>query len=199
MDNRNVFLKPNVVIEPLFDRWYAWSHLISPATAAMNIVGRHLRILDSYIAEPDLHAAAVLNPKMRGGPFMDLKKGKVEDIKMLREKTLLHQRKLIQLANAIKELDQLLLSEAEGFGLETIYEKVPDILRGYIELYYDRNNNPNFRFFESLLYRSDYYNKNSQSIALWVTNNDHRPFVLSTPRLDEPEAIHLEIPFDHPG
>ena len=40
-------LKPTVVMEPLFDRWYAWSHLISPATAAMNIVDRHMSIIES--------------------------------------------------------------------------------------------------------------------------------------------------------
>ncbi|NET07738.1 MAG: NAD-dependent epimerase/dehydratase family protein [Symploca sp. SIO2B6] len=30
-----VYLKPNVIIEPLFNQWYAWSYLISPATAAV--------------------------------------------------------------------------------------------------------------------------------------------------------------------
>jgi hypothetical protein len=44
-----VFLKPNVVIEPLIERWYAWSHLISPATASMNVVKRHIEIMNSYL------------------------------------------------------------------------------------------------------------------------------------------------------
>jgi hypothetical protein len=57
-----VYLKPNVVLEPLVDRWYAWSHLISPATAAMNTVGRHLKIMNSYIQAPQLHADAVKDP-----------------------------------------------------------------------------------------------------------------------------------------
>ncbi|MEO6719971.1 MAG: hypothetical protein ABIN67_06455, partial [Ferruginibacter sp.] len=38
MSTNQLYLKPNVVLEPLVDKWYAWSHLISPATAAMNIV-----------------------------------------------------------------------------------------------------------------------------------------------------------------
>ena len=37
--SEKMYLKPNVVMEPLVDNWYAWSHLISPATAAMNITG----------------------------------------------------------------------------------------------------------------------------------------------------------------
>jgi L-ascorbate metabolism protein UlaG (beta-lactamase superfamily) len=117
----------------------------------------------------------------------------------LREKTVWNQDKLIQFAKAVKELDMLLLSEAKGFGLEKLYEKVPNLLKGYVELYYDRNNCPGFRFFEALLYSSEFYNKNSQSIALWITNNDHRPFSLSTPRLDERHVLHLDIPFDHPA
>lgn len=51
MNTDQVYLNSNLVIEPLFDNWYAWSHLISPATAAMNIVGRHLKIKSSYIQE----------------------------------------------------------------------------------------------------------------------------------------------------
>jgi hypothetical protein len=199
MSEKRFYLKPNVVFEPLVDRWYAWTHLISPATAAMNILERHMVIMDSYIAAPDIHAQAVLNPKMRGGPFMDFGGGRVEDVRALQQNTTSKQSNLIELAKAIKALDKMLLTEAKGFGMEALYEKVPEILRGYVELYYDRNNNPGFRFFEPLLYKSKYYNKKSQSLALWITDNDHRPFCLSTPRLEEPNVLHLEIPFDHPG
>jgi L-ascorbate metabolism protein UlaG (beta-lactamase superfamily) len=193
------FLKPNVVMEPLVDRWYAWSHLISPATACVNIVDRHMTIMESYLSAPDIHAQAVLNPKMRGGPFMDLGGGKVPEIKGLLEQTLKKNGRLIEFAKAIKALDKLLAAEAKGFGLEPMYEKVPAILQGYVELYYDRNNNADFRFFESLLYKSEFYNKQNQSIALWITDNDHRPFCLSTPRLEEEGVLQLEIAFDHPG
>jgi L-ascorbate metabolism protein UlaG (beta-lactamase superfamily) len=199
MKKNNWFLKPNVVIEPLVERWYAWAHLISPATAAMNVVGRHLKIMNSYIQSPQIHAAAVLNPKMLGGPFMDYKTSRVDDIRKLREKTLEDQSSSIAFAQAVHELDQLLKRMAKGFSLESLYEKVPDILKGYVELVYDLNNNPSFRFFEPLLYNSEFYNKDAQSIALWVTDNDERPFCLSTPRLDEPGVLHLPMSFDHPG
>ena len=198
MKEELMYLKSNVVIEPLFDRWYAWSHLISPMTAAMNIVGRHLKIMNSYIQAPDIHAAAVKNPKMRGGPFMDLERNRRDDVVRLRDKTLERQKDLVDLARAVVELDKLLKSEAKGFSLETLYEKVPDILKGYVELVYDLNNNPSFRIFESLLYYSRFYKEESQSIALWITENDERPFVLSTPRLDNPEVLHLDIPFSSP-
>ena len=199
MSERKMYLKPNVVLEPLVDKWYAWSHLVSPATAAMNILGRHLAIIDSYLAAPSIHAEAILNPKMRGGPFMDFGGGRVEEVKALQQQTLQKHETIIQFAKAIRDLDKLLSTEAKGFGLESLYEKVPAMLKGYVELFYDRNNNPGFRFFESLLYSSEYYQKELQSIAMWVTTNDERPFCLSTPRLEEPGVIQLNIAFDHPA
>jgi L-ascorbate metabolism protein UlaG (beta-lactamase superfamily) len=193
------YLRPNVVIEPLVERWYAWSHLISPATAAMNVTGRHLKIMNSYIQSPQIHGAAVANPKMLGGPFMDYPTDRTREIEALRSRTLARQARLIALSEAIKEVDRLLKANAKGFSLEELYKKVPGLLKGYVELTYDLNNNPSFRFFESLLYESEFYNKEAQSIALWLTSNDERPFCLSTPRLDEPHVLHLDIPFDHSG
>lgn len=196
MNTKEIYLKPNVVLEPLVDKWYAWSHLISPATAAMNIVGRHHSITESYLAAPSIHAEAVLNPKMRGGPFMDFGGARIDEVTALHEESLHKQEKIVQFARAVKELDKMLLTEAKGYGLESIYPKVPEILKGYVELFYDRNNNPGFRFFESLLYKSDFYNRGSQSISMWLTNNDERPFCLSTPRLNEPDVLNLPVTFD---
>ncbi|WP_017496488.1 MBL fold metallo-hydrolase [Flavobacterium sp. WG21] len=194
-----LFLKPNVVVEPLIDRWFAWSHLVSPATAAMNIKGRHLKIMNSYIQAPQIHAAAVKNPKMKGGPFMDLGGKKIEEVKKLRDFTLVDRKEMIELAEAITELEIMLKYNATGYSLDPLYEKVPEILKGYVELVYDLNNNASFRFFESLLYRSKFYQTASQSIALWITNNDERPFCLSTPKVDDENVLIMNIPFDHDG
>lgn len=193
------YFKPNVIIGPLVDKWYAWTHLISPATAAMNIVERHLKIMNSYIQAPMIHEAAVKNPKMLGGPFMDYETRRVEEVKELKAEILEKQANAIQLSEAIRELDQLLKTKAKGASLEPLYKEVPEILKGYVELVYDLNNHPSYRFFESLLYSSPFYSKQSQSISLWETLNDERPFCLSTPQLEEPHVLQLDIPFDHKG
>ena len=52
MNSQPLFLRCNVQVEPLIDQWYAWSHLISPATSARNVTERHLAIMDSYISAP---------------------------------------------------------------------------------------------------------------------------------------------------
>jgi L-ascorbate metabolism protein UlaG (beta-lactamase superfamily) len=199
MSEQRMYLKPNVVFEPLVDKWYAWSHLISPATAAMNVTGRHLSIMESYILAPGIHAEAVLNPKMRGGPFMDFGRDRTTEIKELEAETKVKRSNMIEFSKAVKDLDRMLAAEAKGFGLEDLYSKVPQLLKGFVELFYDRNNNAGFRFFESLLYKSQFNNHRAQSMAFWITNNDHRPFSLSTPRLNEPDVLHLDIPFTHKG
>ncbi|HEX8528855.1 MAG TPA: MBL fold metallo-hydrolase [Cytophagales bacterium] len=195
MTEQLLYLKPNVVIEPLIDSWYAWPHLVSPATAAMNIVKRHVDIMESYLSNPEAHAQAVLNPKMLGGPFMDFGGGRLDEVQELMDKTKKDRACMFELAKAIRELNNTLQAEAKGYSMEACYEKVPDLLKGYVELHYDLNNTPSFRFFESLLYESKYYDENAQSVALWITNNDQRPFCLSTPRLAETDVIRLNIPF----
>src|SRR4051812_4986240 len=113
MNEQLVYLKPNVVIEPLFVRWYAWSHLISPSTAAMNITGRHLKIMNSYIQAPQIHAAAVKNPKMLGGPFMDYGGRRADEVKALRDNTQQKQEDMIRFSDAIKELEKILKTHAK--------------------------------------------------------------------------------------
>jgi L-ascorbate metabolism protein UlaG (beta-lactamase superfamily) len=199
MNNHPVYLRPNTLAEPLVDQWYAWSHLIPPATAARNITERHVMIMNSYIDAPQVHAAAVKNPKMLGGPFMDYETNRAPEIRELRDRTLKNRADLVALSRAISALDEMLRSEAKGFSLEPLYERIPSALKGYVELVYDLNNHPSIRFFESLLYRSRYYDPSAQSLMLSQITADERPFVLSTPRLPKPGSFHLRLPFAHPA
>jgi L-ascorbate metabolism protein UlaG (beta-lactamase superfamily) len=190
-----LYLKPNVQVEPLVDQWYAWAHLIPPATAARNLTERHLKIMDSYIAAPHMHAAAVKNPRMLGGPFIDCGGERVDDIRALRDRTVHTRQDLIGLSAALAELDALLVSNAHGFSLQGLYPLVPDRLRGYVELVYDLNNHSSYRVFEGLLYRSPYYDPSMQSLMLSPITSDERPFVLSTPRLEGEGSYHWRTGF----
>jgi L-ascorbate metabolism protein UlaG (beta-lactamase superfamily) len=197
MDNHleKLYLRQNIQVEPLIDQWYAWPHLVPPATAARNITERHFKIMDSYIGSPQVHANAVKNPKMLGGPFIDYGGKRVDEIRALRERIKKERAHLLELSAAIGELDAILREHAKGHSLHPLYEKVPDILRGYVELVYDLNNHPSFRLIEPLLYSSRYYDRSQQSLFLSTIQQDDRPFVLSTPRLDSPESVHLRLPF----
>jgi L-ascorbate metabolism protein UlaG (beta-lactamase superfamily) len=194
--NIPLYLKPSVQAEPLVDRWYAWPHLISPVTFARNITERHLKIMDSYVNAPQIHSNAVKSAGMKGGPFIDYGGKRVDEIRSLRDATKRDRHSLIQLSAAVADLDTLLRANAKGFSLAPLYVKVPEILRGYVELVYDIYNNPTFRIIEPLLYKSQYYDRSTQSLMLSFTEGDERPFVLSTPRLDEEGKVHLQIAFD---
>ncbi len=199
MSDTKYYLKQNVQVEPLFNQWYAWSHLIAPATAAMNIVNSHLKIMKSYVAAPQVHANAVKNPAMLGGPFIDYEGGRVSEIKALINRTVKENPQMIAFAESVQACDEMLRTEAKGYSLEPLYEKVPANLRGYLELVYDLNNNPSMRFIEGLLYKSEYYNPAAQSLLLSLIEQDHRAFALSTPRLPDNKSLQLHLPLNHAG
>lgn len=194
-----LYLRSNIVVEPLVDQWYGWAHLISPATAALNMVERHFTIMESYIKSPQIHAAAVKNPAMLGGPFIDYQGKRVNEIKDLLERTRKERADMVALAQALKKLETLLRSEAQGYSLDPLYECIPSELRGLVELVYDLNNHPSFRLIEPLLYKSRYYHPEAQSFMLSIIQEDDRPFVLSTPRLQDERDVHLRLPYCHPG
>jgi L-ascorbate metabolism protein UlaG (beta-lactamase superfamily) len=196
MKHENFYLRQNIQVEPLIDHWYAWPHLISPATAARNITERHLKIMDSYIANPQVHANAAKNPKMLGGPFIDCGGKRVNEIRALRDRIKKKRAHMLELSAALEELDTMLRESAKGHSLQPLYAKIPEVLRGYAELVYDLNNHPSFRLVEPLLYKSKYYDRSQQSLMLSVIQNDDRPFVLSTPRFESDSTVHLRRPFD---
>jgi L-ascorbate metabolism protein UlaG (beta-lactamase superfamily) len=196
MVEEKLYLKMNVALEALVDKWYAWSYIVSPATAAMNIKDRHLKIMGSYLKNPKIHAAAVNKPEMLGGPFIDYDGGRVPEIQELYDITTAKRANMLEFADSIGELNTMLQSEAKGYSLNPLYERIPEPLKGFVELYYDLNDRPNFRFYEQLLYNSEYHDESSQSVTLQlVTADDARSFVLSTPRLPEDNIIELELPF----
>jgi L-ascorbate metabolism protein UlaG (beta-lactamase superfamily) len=199
MSEQRVYLRPNAVAEPLVDQWYAWPYIIAPATAAMNLAGRHIKIMESYIKAPQIHAAAVRNPSMLGGPFIDYKGERVDEIRRLLTRTRTERAHLLEFAAAIRQLDEALRTEATGYSLEPLYGRIPGLLRGYLELVYDLNNHPSFRLIEPLLYRSKYYERSAQSLIVSLLQGDDRPFILSTPRLETTGELHLRIPFCDPA
>src|SRR3982074_2674010 len=117
MSTSPYYLKPNVAAEPLVDGWYAWAHLIPPATLCRNITERHLKIMESYIESPETHEAAVKNPRLLGGPFIDLHERQVEEVAKLRERTVRERGHLVTLSRSIKALDAPLRQKATVFSL----------------------------------------------------------------------------------
>ena len=136
---------------------------------------------------------------MLGGPFINYGPERVNEVRELLERTKKEQAHIIGLAEDIKVLDKILTEEVNSLSLEPLYRKVPESLKGYVELVYDLNHSPSFRLIEGLLYCSPFYNTSSQSVALSLTDRDDRSFVFSTPRLERANWLNLQMPFSHEG
>ncbi len=191
-----VYLKPNIQVDPLFNQWYAWNLLVPPVTAAINTLERHLKVMTSFVNAPAMHAAALKNPAMRGGKFIDVDPARVPEVKALIASTQDRCAHLIEFARAMADLNRMLQEKAKGMAMETLYDEVPEPLRGYVELCYDMANNPFFRVHEALLYRSKYYAEDCQSVKLsHIVEDRKRPFMLSAPMLADDSAVFLPLPF----
>jgi L-ascorbate metabolism protein UlaG (beta-lactamase superfamily) len=191
-----VYLKPNVQVDPLFNGWFAWNLLIPPVTAAFNTRDRHLKSMTSFVNAPAMHAAALKNPAMKGGAFIDLEARHVPEVRKLIEQTQTAGGDLLVLAKALTDLGKLLQEKAKGQPMESLYALVPEPLQGYVELVYDMNHAPSFRVLESLLYRGKFYAEHLQSVSLSLTTDDRsRPFMLSTPHLASEGGVELDLRF----
>nr|WCB70651.1 putative beta-hydroxylase [Corallococcus coralloides] len=199
MTAQRFYLRPTVQVDPLVHSWYAHPYLIAPATRAQYIANAHLPIMKSFVRSPQAHVAALRNPEMLGGPFIQYPATRQADIEALRRKTETEAAQQLELAQALKALYALLRDRADGTSLESLYASVPEQLRGLVELKYDVNHQPGFRLFERLLYASPLASSAGQSVALTLSERESRPFVLSTPRLPGAEELHLRVPFSHPA
>lgn len=190
---QDVRWKPGTVIEPLVRSWYAWVHLIAPVTHALQSVNSHRRNMASFVAEPELHEAALRNPAMLGGPFVRYPAHRRAEIARSLQDLDRGLGDCIGLVQGMSALEELLGRLPSGGSLEELYPQVPEVLRGYVELVYDLQHRPSFRVFETLLYRSKFYKPELQHAVMYCQQRDERPFALSSPRLME--SGDVPIPF----
>lgn len=188
------YLKQNIAIEPLVFNWYAMPFLIPPTTLSLYIRD-YVALMKSYLASPEMHELASKDPNMIGGSFLNLPKEKVSEVKQLLDQAEQTNLSKIAFADSIVALNKFLISEAKGMSLEGLYSEVPDTLKGYVELLYDVNNQPGFRFFESMLYHGPIYDTQGQSLLFYELGQEQRGYVSNTPRFKEDGMLHMQLPF----
>ncbi|MBQ4880379.1 MBL fold metallo-hydrolase [Pseudoalteromonas luteoviolacea] len=191
------YLRENVYIDPLINNWYAWPNLLSPLPYSLYMSKTHIRLMKSFIDNYELHILANQDKTIAGGgEFINCTAEQVEEVAALLKKFETEDAIYGKLAQAIKDLNALLKAHVSGESLDPLYEQVPDLLKGYVELVMDTNHNASFRIIEGLVYNSHYYNTQLQSVSLGILDgNSARPFVLSTPRFPENNNLHIQEPF----
>jgi L-ascorbate metabolism protein UlaG (beta-lactamase superfamily) len=197
MLNETLYLKPDVRVQALVNSFTAWLHTLAPVPAAMNLARRQLPMLESYLKQPDVHAAAVANPRMKGGYFVDISNTRLEEVRDLRDRIAREEEPRLELSAAVEAAEDLLREQATGHDLTPLYGRLPEALRGVVELVYDLNHAPGMRFLEPALYRGDARREARQSIDLSLDDGSEPPFILSTPRLPAPGHLQLPLPLSH--
>jgi L-ascorbate metabolism protein UlaG (beta-lactamase superfamily) len=190
-----VFLKNETKLEPLALRWYAWSHLISPAQHALNIAFRHVPMLESFVAAPEVHEVASRSPRMLGGPYLELKKSDLAQVRALLADTLDRGAGMIRFAHELLSMDRQLQADARGFSLDYVYQQLPQSLAGLVEVTYDSNNHPSIRINEELAQQDGLSNAWTQEISFSTLRDERRNFFLNTPRLQTADRMIVPLPF----
>lgn len=200
MSSEEWFLREDVYVDPLVNSWYAWPNLIAPVTYAMYMSKTHRRLMTSFVHNHELHLAGSKDAVLAGGgEFVACSKEQVAQVQALLGHYERECSQYYQLADAIKQLDALTRTHSSGESMEPLYERVPEMLKGYVELFMDLYHQPSYRLIEGLLYRSAYYRKGLQAVQFGVLDGiNERPFVLSTPRIADGTALRLQRPFDSP-
>jgi L-ascorbate metabolism protein UlaG (beta-lactamase superfamily) len=194
-----VFLRSNVIIEALVDRFYAWLHTVAPVQASMNLSFVQLPLLESYLNSPKVHVAASNNPDLRGGYFVNVDAARSGEVADLIASIKRDRADMLELGAAVAEADELVRQNANGFDLTPLYSKLPTALNGLVEIAYDTSNHASIHYLEPLAYTSQFYDDSRQSVQLSLDNGVERPFIMSTPRLPGADLLDLAIPFLHPG
>lgn len=193
------YLKKSTAIEPLVNRFAAWSHVVSPVPFSMHLKNYQLEVLDSYLENPEIHWRTCKDPKMRSGPLVDIPPERAAEVESFRKETETKLTPNLRLVNRLNSFHRRLIEEANGESLDPFYEKLPVELRGYVELLYDYYNRPLVRFIEPMTYESPYYHEDLQSVRLFTQKyDDGRTFFMSTPRLPDPDQLELQIPLSSP-
>jgi L-ascorbate metabolism protein UlaG (beta-lactamase superfamily) len=188
------YLRPDVVIEPLVAQWFAVPHVVSPASSPRVVTNRQLALMRSFLQNPRVHEMAARTPAMAGGAFFQFGGERAEELRVLLQKTEAEAAHLVRFAQAQTELEKWLLENARGESLEPHYARLPEPLRGRVELVYDLYHRPTLRLREPVLYRTPLYRESAQQLRLFRSRGDVRHFY-ATPRLREPEDVWLTLPF----
>lgn len=193
------YLRSNVIIEALVDRFYAWLHSVAPVQGSMNLANVQVPLLESYVDSPRVHVAATNSPELRGGYFVGIEEARASEVADLLASIKRDRAEMLRFAAAVAEAEEMVRQTATGFDVTPLYGKLPPELNGLVEIAYDTSNQPSIHFLEPLAYASSLYDESRQAIQLSLDAGVERPFVMSTPRLPSPDLLDLNIPFRHQG
>jgi diiron non-heme beta-hydroxylase-like protein len=85
--------------------------------------------MQSFVQSPEIHAAALKNPALAGGPYINYPASRARDVQALVERTRQEQAPALRFAQAMNDLEKLLAGAPPAMSLEGPYKQVPDLLQ----------------------------------------------------------------------
>src|SRR6185369_8439824 len=76
-------LADSTVVEPLINNWLAWSYAVAPVPASLHLADYQIRMLKSYLQDPQSHVNASHDPNLMGGPFVNIAVERAGAVKQL--------------------------------------------------------------------------------------------------------------------
>ncbi|NOK35297.1 MBL fold metallo-hydrolase [Corallococcus exercitus] len=184
------------LVEPLVQDFQAWWMTVAPMPASLHLQAYLVPLLKAYLQTPDFHAKAAKDPMLSGSSFVGVPQERADEVRALLQRITVQQGERLKLAEAFDEFQNQLLAEAKGQSLEPLYSRLPDVLKGKVELVYDYVNRPSMRVHEGLLYRGPHHQTDIQSLRLRRLKADaERDSLLTTPRLRGPGQVDWKVPF----
>ncbi|EEP74977.1 polyketide synthase [Micromonospora sp. ATCC 39149] len=192
-------LRQDIAVEPVIAGWYGWSYLLPPQTLARFVRNRFTSIIDSYLSDPQVHATAVRQRKMHGGPWVHAYEH-YDRIASWYQAAAPQRERLGELFDAIRQVEEEILPRYHGECLDPVYQELPSALAGRLEVFYGRDNRTaDYRFIEPLMYASEYYDETWQQVRFGPVTRDAREFALTTPMLEyTPDQLLVDVPLNSP-
>ncbi len=192
-------LNPSVIAKPLVNSWYAWVNYIFPPSLAMYAKNSHEKLINKFIEEVKLYSKDH-NDSKKSSQFCKLYDSQdIDNLVILLEDTLKNYTLSIDLAKQIENLYQVVKENQlkGGCTVTSLYNLIPDSLKGMVEFNLDLTNIIQMRFIEPLFYKSRFFQKNLQSVLFQKSDRLGRCLsFLSMPQYASKEALEIKKPFD---
>ncbi|HEY4939818.1 MAG TPA: MBL fold metallo-hydrolase [Rhizomicrobium sp.] len=193
-----VYLPSDVKLEPLCCGWYAYPNLVAPAQLAFNLAFRFVPMLESFLRNPRVHEVASRDPNMLGGPFINVPRERLDEVRCLLDTTRDRAAGLLAFAHSYRALDEKLQVGADAACLDRFYEDLPSEISGLLEIVYDSNHYALIRLIEPLLYAGGLDYARTHSIMAHRVPDRLREMFISTPNLPAADRIEFRLSFRDP-
>lgn len=193
-----VYLKREIKLEPLVANWYAWAHLVSPVTYALNMVNRHIPAMEALVKSPESHDAFMQNPDLAAGSILRMGSSRLAEVSDLLARTRTEGEQRGRFVSDYFALDKLIAETATGDTLEVLYKTLPPALQGLVELHYGLDNHPGIRIFEELAKTTPLGTDSIQQINFHRGRDIDRAYFLNTPRFTDEVDTVISTTFNSP-